>query len=368
MKKVRVLSIDGGGIRGVIPATIMTYVEQKLIEITGNSNARIADYFDFIAGTSTGAMLSCFYLAPNDTNNGPSAKYTAQDALDIYVNKGYDIFNASKNNGWFGLRQLVNATKYSPKAIEKIFKEVFGEMKMHDLLKPCVIATYNMAQKSSYFFNNNIPHLADRQEFYIKDVLRSTSAAPTYFPPAHVTNLKTNEKMVNIDGGVFANNPTMNAYALCSDSSFEQVENPDASQLLVLSLGTGGGQFNLPNLNTNWSVLKWAEAIPNIMMDGSIDAVDYQMRNLYFTLEKQHQFNYKRIDVPKDKRNYAADMADASKTNIDALKAAGQATLEAALKGDQHSHGLDKFIQLLVDNAPEQVTAKAATVSNHTNG
>ena len=73
MKKVRILSLDGGGIRGVIPAYILQYVEQKLIEITKKPNARIADYFDLIVGTSTGGILTCFYLTPpfSTSEDGP---------------------------------------------------------------------------------------------------------------------------------------------------------------------------------------------------------------------------------------------------------------------------------------------------------
>ena len=83
MKKVRILSLDGGGIRGIVPAIVIQYVEEKLIEITKNTNARIADYFDLIVGTSTGGILSCFYLTPNPEsgNDLPSSKYTAAKAL-----------------------------------------------------------------------------------------------------------------------------------------------------------------------------------------------------------------------------------------------------------------------------------------------
>jgi patatin-like phospholipase/acyl hydrolase len=63
-KKVTILSIDGGGIRGILPAVILAEVEKRLREKTGNPNARLADFFDMIAGTSTGGILSCCYLHP----------------------------------------------------------------------------------------------------------------------------------------------------------------------------------------------------------------------------------------------------------------------------------------------------------------
>ena len=357
MKKIRVLSLDGGGIRGVIPATIIKYIEERLIKITENPNARIADYFDLIAGTSTGGILTCFYLTPNpDQNkNQPKAKYTAVEALDFYAEKGYRIFNASKYNPWFGLRQLINATQYSPKNLEDIFHEEFGNLKMSELLRPCLVTTYDMKSKNTFFFSSREPDEKNR-EFYVRDVTRSTSAAPTYFPPASIHNLSdTSHHMINIDGGVFANNPTMCAYAECRNSEFQQRSYPSASEMLILSIGTGGGQFQLPQVEKSgkWGVIDWAKSIPDIMMDGGLDAVDFQMKELYGTLELEHQFNYKRIDVPVSARKYDSNMANASKENIDALKEAGKKTLEAALETTKDSYGLDKFIDQLVENSPD---------------
>ncbi|MBL4705286.1 MAG: hypothetical protein JKY54_12245 [Flavobacteriales bacterium] len=212
-----------------------------------------------------------------------------------------------------------------------------------------------MNKKRAFFFNSVEPP-EEKREFFVKDVVRSTAAAPTYFPPAVIKNLVTDEVMTNIDGGVFANNPTMCAYAECSNFEFPEVKNPRAQELLILSIGTGGGRFDMPNLqkSSNWGVVDWAKLIPSIMMDGSIDTVDYQMKNLFGTLEAHHQFNYKRVDVPLAARTYSTDMANASKENINALKDAGKAALDAALLETESQYGLDKFIQLLVDNGTEK--------------
>lgn len=355
MKKVRILSLDGGGIRGIIPAIILEYVENKLIEITGNKHARIADYFDLVAGTSTGGILSCFYLAPNPNQGSdiPSSKYKASKALKFYSEKGYHIFNASKRNSWFGLRQLFNATQYNPAFLEGLFVKEFGEMKMKDLLKPCIVTTYDMEQKTSFFFSSRESHYKKR-DFYVRDVLRSTSAAPTYFPPATITNLKTGVKMINIDGGMFANNPSVCAFAESSKSVFPQIEHPQASDMLILSIGTGAGQFVLPNIEKSdrWGVIGWAKSVPGMMMDGNIDSVNYEMKELFGKLDHPNQRNYKRIDVPVDQRNYALNMADASEENIKALKIAGKAALESALDETEQEYGLDRFIELLIENSP----------------
>ena len=82
-KKYRILSIDGGGIRGIIPASIAVYIENRLQRITKNDDARISDYFDFVAGTSTGAILASTYLCPT-LIDGTKHKFTATDALRFY--------------------------------------------------------------------------------------------------------------------------------------------------------------------------------------------------------------------------------------------------------------------------------------------
>jgi len=354
MKKVRVLSLDGGGIRGIIPATVVEYIENKLIEITNNKNARIADYFDIIVGTSTGGILSCFYLTPNDkgADNIASSKYTAKKALEFYSDKGIEIFNNSKYKTWLGLRQLVNSTRYNPKKIEQIFNETFSDLKMSELIKPCTVTTYDMLSKTSFFFNSREPESKNR-DFYVRDVARSTSAAPTYFPPAEIKNLENGNKMVNIDGGVFANNPTMCAYAECRNSVFPQVKYPSAKDMLILSIGTGGGQFDLPDLqkSENWGVINWAKSIPDIMMDGSIDTVHYQIKHLFATLDEEFVKNYKRIDVPVKERTYSSDMSDASPKNIEAFKTAGKIALKYSQEVKDNEHTLDEFIKLLIENS-----------------
>lgn len=90
MKKIRILSIDGGGIRGILPGTILAQLEKILQRLDGGSNRKIGDYFDMIAGTSTGGILSCLYLMPGE--NG-MAKYTAAEALDLYLTNGHTIFD-----------------------------------------------------------------------------------------------------------------------------------------------------------------------------------------------------------------------------------------------------------------------------------
>ncbi|NQU53154.1 MAG: patatin-like phospholipase family protein [Bacteroidetes bacterium] len=349
-KKVRILSLDGGGMRGIIPATVLKYVEEKLQEKSKNKNARLADFFDLIVGTSTGGILTCFYLIsnPSKEKDVPTSKYPASKALEFYVEKGGLIFDDSKNKSWFGLRQLFNATRFNPNNIENIFEEEFGDKKLSELLQPCIITSYDMESQSAVFFHSR--ETKPDRDFRIKDVVRSTSAAPTYFPPANIINLASGRKMINLDGGVFANNPAMCAYVEARKTDFGKVKNPGAKDMIFLSVGTGGGKLHFPKVEKSgmWSVVNWAKSIPDIMMDGGAETVHYQMEAIFGTLGKKEKVHYKRIDVPFDKRNYSSDMSDASEDNIKALGIAGKDTLKDAQEKKEGELNLDEFIELLV--------------------
>lgn len=362
-KKIRILSLDGGGIRGVIPATVMVYVEQKLKDFSNNPNARIADYFDVVVGTSTGGILGAYYLVP-DINQPKKSRFEAKSALDLYVSRGIDIFNNSKKKNYLGIRRLFDATSYDPSALEKIFREQIGDLKFSSLVKPCLITTYNMKTGSSFFFFSlDDPN---KRDFYVRDVLRSTSAAPTYFPPAIIQNLaEKNQKegmMVNLDGGVFANNPALCAYAeVRSKKKIHFAEDLKSKDMMMLSLGTGSTPTDYleGKADKDWGLLKWATTAPDIMMDGALDTVNYQIKKIFgVDDDKNFNDNFMRVDFPnklklKDKNGkylYSSDMADASPENIKNLQKAGQITVDEANKTLVNGMGaLDDFIKKLVD-------------------
>lgn len=347
-KKVRILSLDGGGIRGIIPATVMKYAEEYLQKKAPGTT--IANHFDLIAGTSTGGILTGIYLTPVNGDK-TQAKFSASEALDFYLNEGYNIFNASKLSNWKRLWGVLNATQYNPHYLEHLLKEKFEDLLLSELMKPCLITAYNMSTKSAFFFTSL--ENTKQREFYVRDVLRSTSAAPTYFPPAKIRNIapdvvENSKDMINLDGGVFANNPMMCAYAEARNTDFVDRNNkePGASNMYILSLGTGGGGFQLKHKEKSgtWGLLRWAKSIPDIMMDGSIDTVAFQMNEIHDTLQPGDPGAYLRIDTPKEARDYEPDMADASPENIEKLLKAGEKTLEFA-----KSRGLDKFLDGLLD-------------------
>lgn len=288
MKKVKILSIDGGGIRGILPGTILTRLEQTL-QKHDNSSLRLADYFDFIAGTSTGGILSCLYLMP-DENGKP--KYSAEQALELYVKHGAEIFDRTL------LRRLTSGEgiiheKYSDHAIYKLFEEYFGDETLDNLVKPCLITSYDITDRKSVFFTSVDAKTDAIYNFKVKDVARATSAAPTYFQPAHIKSM-SDQLYTLVDGGMFANNPALCAYAEARKTSFGEINKPTAKEMIIVSLGTGSvkKQYHYSKFRSAGEIT-WLEPVIDILMSGSSETVDYQLKQMYLTL-----------DSPADQKDY----------------------------------------------------------------
>lgn len=228
-KYTRILSIDGGGIRGIIPGQVLIALEKKLQAKQG-ARVRLADYFDLVAGTSTGGILAAGLLCP-DSSGRP--KYSMEDLVEIYLERGDEIFDVTLRRKIKTLGGLSDE-KYSIDELQDALQDYFKEIQLKDLLKPCLITSYDIKRRKAHFFRQ---HRANnpRYNYYVRDVAQATSAAPTYFEPAHVKSF-SNVTYPLVDGGVFANNPALCAYAESRD--YFQTH-PTAGDMLILSLGTG---------------------------------------------------------------------------------------------------------------------------------
>ncbi len=314
MKKVRILSIDGGGIRGILPGMVLNQIEEKLRKKTKNPNLRLADMFDFMAGTSTGGILTLAYLTPNK-NNRPKLKAT--EAVNLYLDRGDEIFDI---NIWqkFKSGKGVTDEKYNAKELEEALEDTFGETKLSQLLKPCIISSYDIRNGKPHFFKQ---HKSNNKiyNFKVKDVARATSAAPTYFETARVkSELGTPYPL--IDGGVFVNNPALVAYSEVRSMDFEGVKkHPTAKDMMIVSIGTGSESKKYEYKKAkDWGAVGWIKPIIDIMMAGSAQTVHYHLNQIYDTLEPAHQKDYHRLEpkiVTAD-----AEMDNASIENLQKLK------------------------------------------------
>lgn len=337
MSKIRILSIDGGGIRGIIPGRILVYLEEKLKELDNNPNGRISDYFDIIAGTSTGGILTCAYLCPDKEKPG-RPKFSARDAVNLYIEKGEEIFTRSLWQKMISVGGVIDE-KHSASKIEYYFNEYFGDTKLSELLKPCLITAYDTERRSAFFFTG---HNAESggHDFFVKDVARATSAAPTYFEAAGIKSLSGIFYSL-VDGGVFASNPTMCAYAESRKHDFGKISRPGAKDMLILSLGTGKveKQYMYDSIK-DWGLLEWIRPVIDIMMTGVGETVHHQLLQIFNSVEMEE--NYLRISP--DLGDASPDMDEVSELNIRKLVKAGVSACEAS-KGR-----LDEFASLLIDS------------------
>ncbi len=313
MKKVRILSIDGGGIRGILPGIILTELEKMFQEKMKDPTLRVADMFDFMAGTSTGGILTLAYLAPG--KNG-KAKFSAQDAVDLYLNRGDEIFDISvwqKLSSGFG----VTDEKYDAKELEEALDDNFGEMKLSELLKPCIVSAYDIRQRDVFFFKQ---HKASDPafNFKVKDAARATSAAPTYFEVARVKN-DLGIPYPLIDGGVFANNPALAAYSEARKMDFGFIQQPTAKNMMIVSVGTGSKLESYEYKKAkDFGALQWLKPILDIMMSGGAQACHHYLQQIFDTLSASDRKNYFRLEP--DILTADSAMDNASIKNMDKLR------------------------------------------------
>jgi uncharacterized protein len=321
-KKIRILSLDGGGIRGIITCVILKYIEEQLQKLD-HPNAKLGDYFDLVAGSSTGGLITALLLFPDENKK---AKFSIEEALNLYAKKGDEIFNVSFFEhilNPFGLLK----EKISERNLEQQLLEVFGNLELKDLTKPSLITSYDITTRRAHFFTS---HKAKDsiKNFYVRDVCRATSAAPTYFEPARIKSFYEQEFTL-IDGGVYANNPALCAYAEARKIAFSEILNdpekpdfPTASDMIIVSVGTGIvlKPYNYEDFD-NAGKLKWISPLIDILLSSNVEVVDYNMGKMYETLGKINTKNYHRLMPSLGKAS--SEMDETSKKNIFALIQAG---------------------------------------------
>jgi len=338
MKKIRILSIDGGGIRGILPGIILDQIEQKIQKKTGNASIKLADMFDFMAGTSTGGILALAYLTPNEKNR---PKFTAHEVVNIYLNRGDNIFDVST---WQKIKSGYGITdeKYNAFELEQALEDTFEELTLSNLLKPCIISSYDIKNGKPHFFKQHKSANA-AYNFKVKDVARATSAAPTYFEAAYIKD-ELGTPYPLIDGGVFANNPSLVAYSEVSSMNFENMDHaPAAKDMMIVSMGTGSVRTGYEYEKAkDWGAIGWIKPIIEIMMSGNSQTVHHHLKQIFGTLEEQDQKDYHRLE-PKI---ITADtgMDNASIANLQKLKEDGLSyiSMEAVDKE------LDEIVEKLI--------------------
>lgn len=306
MWQKKVLSIDGGGIGGIIPAIVLAHIETE----TGKP---ICELFDLIAGTSTGGILALALTVPGLKG---SPKYSAEEIIDLYVKRGTEIFPRPTLRRQRFLRNLFGP-KYSQRGLESVLQDYFEDARMDEALTDVMIPGYNIDTSTSWFFKSRGAKKVPARNYLMWEVARATSAAPTYFSPGrvHPPESQTEDFHPIIDGGVFANNPAMCAYVETLTQHAEK------DKVLVVSLGTGEAppHLILYSKARRWGLLQWAPPMLGVVFDGVSDTVDYQLDRLLREYENYYRFQ------PDLGRGYAMD--DTRKETLRLLRSSGEKIL-----------------------------------------
>jgi patatin-like phospholipase/acyl hydrolase len=331
-KFFRILSIDGGGLRGLIPARILTVLEAKLKAAANDPNLRIGDCFDLVAGTSTGGILTCAYLMPQ-ADNPDRPRYSAPDAVDLYLKNAARIFDLSVWQRIESANGLLNEL-YPAAGLEATLHEYLGEAMLSQLIKPCLITAYDVMNRAAYFFTQHDAVKDPGSDFKLKQVARATSAAPTYFECAQAISA-SQVIYTLVDGGVFANNPALCAYAEARKIGTQ----PTAKDIAILSLGTGDvkTQYSYHQIK-DWGNLQWVKPVIDILMSGTVEVADYQLRKMYEAVGAPEQYLRLQSQLPLQN----VDLGNSNPENLRELVAIGQRTAEL------NSDALDRFVNLLL--------------------
>ena len=315
MSRTRILSIDGGGIKGIVPAVVLLHLEKLLKQLSNNQNSRIHDYFDLFSGASTGAIIIAGLLSP-DKNNRP--KYSPEEILDLYLENGHIIFNSSLFQEIKSVSGIVNV-KYDPDGLESVFEKYFGKSELKGLLKPSLIPVYDLSRGKNYFFRQQKALTSPRHNFYVKDLLRGATSALSYFPPAQISTVNGLEHRCFIDGGVFANNPALSAYAEFRYHNSQL----HAKDTMMLSLGTGRKTTNLDcEVTANWGAAEWLYQGSYLTSNAVASASDYQLNAVY-----DNKPNYLRLDASFDDEQ-SSSMDNTDKEYLDYLISLGESIVK----------------------------------------
>lgn len=222
----KILSFDGGGIRGLFSASVASHLEQ-------NTGKRLIDHFDLVVGTSTGAIIAL----------GLAAGLTGEEILQFYELHGPDIFARKRR-----LSQVIRP-KYSNRPFVAALQEVFGDRTLNDLKAPVCIAAYEMIEAVPRVLktdHNAGLHWGGARTVW--KVAAASAAAPTFFPPVTI-----DREDLHIDGGLWANNPVL----IGITEAMTRFEQP-LGNIRILSIGTCSKPPRfMPGKMTTWGLVSW---------------------------------------------------------------------------------------------------------------
>ncbi|MCO5552676.1 hypothetical protein L7F22_006192 [Adiantum nelumboides] len=306
------------------------------------ADARIADYFDVIAGTSTGGLIATLLTIP-DGEGQP--RYSAEDITNLYMDVAKKVFPPKRGGVLSSAEQLItmlHGPKYSSEGLESLLLEKLEDLKISDTTTELLIPTFDIKLMQPVFFSTSEAKDDELKNPFLRDVCRGTSAAPTYLPPHFFQTYDKETQSFRdynlVDGALAENNPAFLSIIHILQEKFkgnekfcERMKDKDYKGLLVLSLGTGtASESYLATEAARWGVLTWAYKdgqvpIVDMCFDGSADMVDFNLHVLFQTVESED--NYLRIQAPNLSSEESA-VDNATDKNLQNLLKTGTSLLD----------------------------------------
>jgi patatin-like phospholipase/acyl hydrolase len=295
----RILSIDGGGVRGLIPAIWLEQLEKQL-------GGPLHEHFDLIVGTSTGSILAASIAAGQP----------ASQAVEFYQRHSATVFPAQRATNLIGrvrewYRRLQHP-KHASEGLEKVLSQIFDPLTLADLKTHTMLTTFNLLNRRALMLKSWQPQ---HHHLKLADACRASSAAPTFFA-AYELEIG-HARLPLIDGGVVAGSPS--AVGLTEAVRLNRLSGCHKSldQYIVVSLGTGVTDDPISaEQGKTWGLRHWAAPLFDIVFDGSRQVADYHCRHLlgpgrYFRLQTRLEGMAEQFDdASPDNMNAIAALAE----------------------------------------------------------
>lgn len=327
----RILSFDGGGIRGLIPAIWLSRLEREL-------GGPIADHVDLVAGTSTGAILAA----------AVGLRIPMSEVVDLYRKRGREIFPGGAKRLWSRVSRLigegVSQPKYDAKGLSRALRETlrtaeleeptFGYLSDSTGIK-VMITSYDTISRTAFVMKSWDGRY---NQLKLWEVVKASASAPTYFP-AHVLEINGVERAL-IDGGVVANNPAVAAVATAVRVLGGVHEGIGGRDIVLGSFGTGELAREISKEDAlEWGPLEWAIPVIDVLFDGSADAADYFLdtvmpSNRYFRFQTPLKVGYDDMDNP-------------DQTNLNGLAAMAEFFLDTKVNGVTGAQRIEELANAL---------------------
>jgi len=280
-RPIRILAVDGGGIRGVVPAVLLCALQKRL-------ERPIGDYFDVIAGTSTGGLIAAGLCVPDDRGG---QRYDVQQILRFYTEDCRQIFHRSLFHEIISLDGLL-LPKYPATGMEAFLRGRFGDAQLAQARRLLLLVSYDIQKRQPFVFCSARAAKRADKNFLLRDACLATTAAPTFFPAAMIHDLAGEERYF-IDGGVCSNDPMLPAFA-------EADEEFPGHPVLLVSLGTGNltESLAIPHAR-RWGAISWATKILEVLMDGQSEMSEQCIKRLAKSRERPGSCYFRlQPDVP----------------------------------------------------------------------